>query len=165
MIAIDILVDGLLAAIAGVGFGAISHPPRRAFPYIALLAAAGHSIRFCLMNYLLIDIATASFFAALAIGMGSLKFGKSIYCPMTVLYIPALLPMIPGMYAYRSIFALVMLMQHLKEPLLLEKYMQDMFINSTITISVVFLLSVGATTPIFIFRKRAYSLTRRKRLG
>jgi uncharacterized membrane protein YjjB (DUF3815 family) len=160
-ILVDISTDGLLAAVAGIGFGAISHPPKRAFPYIAFLAAIGHALRFCLMNYLQIDIATSSFFAALTIGMGSLSFGKLIYCPMTVLYIPALLPMIPGMYAYQSIFALVMLMQHLKEPALLGKYMQDMFINSTITISVVFLLAVGATAPIFIFQKRAYSLTRK----
>jgi uncharacterized membrane protein YjjB (DUF3815 family) len=162
MIVADIITDGLFAAVAGVGFGAISHPPRRAFLYIALLAATGHALRFCLMDYLGIDIATASFFAALTIGMGSLWFGKLIYCPMTVLYIPALLPMIPGMYAYRSLFALVMFMQHLKDPELLGKYMQDIFSNSTVTVSVVFLLSAGATLPIFIFQKRAYSLTRKK---
>lgn len=39
MIVLDILLDGLFAAIAGIGFGAISDPPMRAFPYIALLAA------------------------------------------------------------------------------------------------------------------------------
>ena len=40
MIALDILLDGLFAAVAAVGFGAISDPPMRAFPRIALLAAA-----------------------------------------------------------------------------------------------------------------------------
>lgn len=159
---IEILTDGFFAAIAGIGFGAISNPPMRAFKYIAILAAAGHALRFCLMNYLGIDIATASFFAALTIGLGSLWFGKLSYCPMTVLYIPALLPMIPGMYAYKTIFALIMFMEHLGEPAEVEKYMQEIFINSTVTISVVFLLTVGATIPIFIFQKRAYSLTRRK---
>ena len=41
MIAVDILLDGLFAAVAAIGFGAISDPPMRAFPRIALLAAAG----------------------------------------------------------------------------------------------------------------------------
>lgn len=41
MIVLDILLDGLFAAIAGIGFGAISDPPMRAFPYIALLAPVG----------------------------------------------------------------------------------------------------------------------------
>ena len=35
MIAVDILLDGLFAAVAAIGFGAISDPPVRAFPCIA----------------------------------------------------------------------------------------------------------------------------------
>lgn len=96
MILVDILLDGLFAAVAGVGFGAISDPPLRAFRYIALLAAVGHACRFCLMTYLGWDIATSSLFGSLTIGFGSLWLGKKVFCPMTVLYIPALLPMVPG---------------------------------------------------------------------
>ena len=50
MIAADILLDGFFAAVAAVGFGAVSDPPMRAFPRIALLAAVGHALRFCLMT-------------------------------------------------------------------------------------------------------------------
>ena len=64
MILVDILLDGLFAAVAGVGFGAISDPPLRAFRYIALLAAVGHACRFCLMTYLGWDIATSSLFGS-----------------------------------------------------------------------------------------------------
>ena len=60
MIALDILSDGFFAAIAGIGFGAISDPPLRAFKMIAILAAAGHACRYCLMTFLGVDIATAS---------------------------------------------------------------------------------------------------------
>ena len=72
MIVTDILLDGLFAAVAAIGFGAISDPPMRAFPRIALLAAIGHALRFTLMHCSALDIATASLFAAFAIGMGSL---------------------------------------------------------------------------------------------
>ena len=101
MIVTDILLDGLFAAVAAIGFGAISDPPMRAFPRIALLAAIGHALRFTLMHCSALDIATASLFAAFAIGMGSLWLGRGVRCPMTCLYIPALLPMVPGIYAYR----------------------------------------------------------------
>ena len=63
MVALDILSDGFFAAVAGIGFGAISDPPLRAFKMIAILAALGHACRFCLMTYLGVDIATASLFA------------------------------------------------------------------------------------------------------
>ena len=51
MIALDILTDGFFAAVAGIGFGAISDPPLRAFKMIALLAALGHACRFCPVSY------------------------------------------------------------------------------------------------------------------
>lgn len=94
MIVTDILLDGLFAAVAAIGFGAISDPPMRAFPRIALLAAIGHALRFTLIHCAALDIATASLFAAFAIGMGSLWLGRGVRCPMTCLYIPALLPMV-----------------------------------------------------------------------
>jgi uncharacterized membrane protein YjjB (DUF3815 family) len=157
------LIDGLFAAIAGIGFGAISDPPMRAFPNIAILSAIGHAIRFCLMNYLGIDIALASFVAALSIGMGSLPLGKIIKCPMTVLYIPALLPMVPGMYAYKILLSLTRFMQNMKDPVLGPRYIDDIMLNFTITVSVVFMLAIGATLPALIFKKRSMQVTRGRR--
>ncbi len=162
MIALEILSDALFAAVAAIGFGAISDPPMRAFPRIALLAAVGHSLRFCLMNYAQMDIATASLCAAIVIGMGSLWLGRGARCPMTVLYIPALLPMIPGIYAYKTVFSLIMFMQSLNDPGEGMQYMQQFFLNATVSFSVVIMLAAGATLPIFVFNRRAYMLTRRK---
>jgi uncharacterized membrane protein YjjB (DUF3815 family) len=163
MILTNILMDGLLASIAGIGFGAISYPPRRAFKYIAILSAVGHALRYALMNYAAFDIAIASFCASFAIGLLSLWFGRLSYCPMTVLYIPALLPMIPGMYAYKSVLALVMFMQHLKDTVLAEQYLRELSSNFIVTVSTVFLLTVGATILIFIAPRLAYTMTRRNR--
>ena len=85
MIALDILTDGFFAAIAGIGFGAISDPPLRAFKMIAILAALGHACRFCLMTYLGVDIATGSLFWGLLIGLGSFLLWKKLYLPISVL--------------------------------------------------------------------------------
>ena len=151
---------GFFAAVAGIGFGAISDPPLRAFKMIAILAALGHACRFCLMTYLGVDIATASLFAGLVIGFGSLWLGKRVYCPMTVLYIPALLPMIPGKFAYNMVFSLIMCLQNMNDPEQLDKFMGMFFSNSLIASTVIFMLAVGATFPMFLFPHRAFSLTR-----
>ena len=136
MIAADILLDGFFAAVAAVGFGAVS---------------AG------------MDIATASLCAATAIGFGSLWLGKAIRCPMTALYIPALLPMVPGIYAYKTVFSLIMFLQSLNDPGQGMQYMQLFFLNATVSLSVIALLAAGATLPIFVFNRRAFSLTRRRK--
>ena len=163
MIVGDILFDALFAAIAGIGFGAISNPSRRTFPYIAILAAVGHACRYCLMTFAGIEIATATLVGAFIIGMGSLWFGKKVYTPMTTLYIPALLPMVPGKYAYNMVFSMIMFLQSMDDPAERAKYMDMFFSNTVITVTVVFLLAVGATFPMFIFPKRASSLTRHKK--
>lgn len=160
MILVDILSDGFFAAIASIGFGAISDPPLKAFKFIAILAAIGHACRFCLMTYFSFDIASASFISALIIGFGSLWLGGKIYCPMTVIYIPALLPMIPGKFAYKMVFSQIMFIQNMDEPALRTKYMDMFFSNSMITFTVIFLLAIGATLPMFIFHTKAFSLTR-----
>lgn len=159
----DLLLDGLFAAIAAIGFGAISDPPRRAFPRIALLAAVGHALRYGLMTYASTDIATASLCASVTIGLGSLWLGRGIHCPMTVLYIPALLPMVPGIYAYKTVFSLLMFLQSLDDPQQGLSHMHQFFLNATVSFSVIAMLAAGATLPIFIFNRRAFSLTRRRR--
>lgn len=156
----SVIADAIGAAIAAIGFAVISNPPRRAILYAALLAAVGHSIRFVLLKYAGLDLASASFIAAFSIGMLSLVAGYRIFCPATVLYIPALLPMIPGMYAYRTVFSLIKFLQSSGNENEAIHYLLEIFKNGITTASVLFSLGVGATIPIFIFYKRAFSMTR-----
>lgn len=160
MIALDILSDMFFAALAGVGFGIISDPPLKAFRFIALLAAIGHACRYCLMTFAGVEISMGSFVGALLIGFGSLWLGKNVKVPMTVLYIPALLPMIPGKFAYNIVFSQIMFLQNMNNPIERSKYIEIFFSNTMVTCSVIFMLAVGATLPMFIFPKRAFSLTR-----
>ena len=158
-----ILADALGAAIAAIGFSVISNPPRRAILYTAILAAVGPSIRFFLLQYTGLDIASSSFIASFSIGMLSLLAADKLLCPATVLYIPALLPMIPGMYAYRTVFSLIKFLQSSGNESEAIHYLLEMFKNGITTASVLFTLAVGATIPLLIFYKRAFTMTRASR--
>lgn len=65
----SVAADAIGAAIAAIGFSVISNPPRRVIPCTAILAAIGHSIRFVLLQYAGLDLASASFIAAFSIGL------------------------------------------------------------------------------------------------
>lgn len=106
----ETLIRAVCAAVAAIGFGAVSNPSRRSFAVIALLAAFGYALRYVLMQGAGFDIATATLLASMLIGFGSLWLGKVIHSPMTTLYIPALLPMVPGMYAYKAVFSIILFM-------------------------------------------------------
>ena len=107
----SILLDGLMAAIAATGFAVISNPPRRAIAVSAVLAAVGHAFRFYMLHSWTIDISSATFIAAFTIGMLGVMTAKLVKCPAEIFAFPSLLPMIPGVYAYKTILALMQFMQ------------------------------------------------------
>ena len=159
-ILVDMLLDGLFAAAAAIGFGAISDPGVKTFPYIALLAAVGHALRFALINYAGVDIVTGSLAASVSMGMLSMPMGRACHTPMTCLLIPALLPMIPGMYAYRSVFALIMLVQNIGSDMQLLNYLEQFPVNSAVTVMFIGVLAGGSILPVLLFKKQAFSRTR-----
>ena len=154
-----VLFDGLFAAVAAIGFSVISNPPRKAIYVSALLAAVGHSLRFFLMRNTSLDIGMASFFAAFAIGLLSILFAKIIRCPAEVFSFPSLLPMIPGMYAYKTVLGLVKFMQYANDDTS-AAIMVDIFRNGITTVFVLFSLVIGAAIPMFIFYKQSFMMTR-----
>jgi len=163
-IVFEFFLDGLFAAIAGMGFGAISNPPRRAFLYIAILAAAGHMLRHLLMSFMHMDIAFSSLFAGLLIGLLSMPLAYRAATPSTVIYIPALLPMIPGKFAYNTLFSIMMFLRNAQDPELADLYLTKFLSNGLITFSVIFFLTIGSTLPVFILPRKAYQMTRKNKV-
>ncbi len=154
-----LVLDGLFAAVAAIGFAIISNPPRKAILISALLAAAGHAFRYFLIHALELNLPAASFFAALLIGMLSIPFARYIHCPAEVFSFPSLLPMIPGMYAYKTVLGLTRFIQSTHEADSLDSLL-EFFRNGSTALFVLFALVVGVAIPIFIFSQQSFSATR-----
>lgn len=158
---IEVIGDGFFAAIAALGFAIISNPPRRALAISALLAAVGHGLRYFLMHASWIEwnIISSSFFAALSIGLLALPFARAIRCPAEVFSFPSLLPMIPGMFAYKAVQALAKFIgcTGYEDSMM---YIEVFFRNGMTALFVLFALVVGASIPIFLFPKLVFSSTR-----
>ena len=153
-----IIEDGFFAAIAAIGFSSISNPPRKAYLICALLAAVGHSLRFTL-THIQTHIIVASFAAAFAIGTLAIPLARRIKCPAEVFSFPALLPMIPGMFAYRTIQALVKCLINKQEEVF-NHYLYLLFYNGFTCIVIIIAMVVGVTAPIFIFNRISFQATR-----
>lgn len=156
---LPVIEDCFFAAIAAIGFGSISNVPYKAFTGCAILAAAGHGTRTLLMGYCDMSIVWASFIGALVIGLLSIPVSTNWKAPAESMSFPALLPMIPGMYAYRTVQALLLCVQNASEDKFLH-YLYQLNYNGFVCAMVVLLMFIGVTVPIFCFRKYAYSATR-----
>lgn len=160
-IMIDIIEDGLFAAIAAIGFSSISNTPHRAYLTCALIAAAGHSIRYILtlQEFGGMHIIPASTAASFAIGMLAVLLASRIKCPAEVCFFPALLPMIPGMYAYRTIEAVLSCLYHTQEEAF-GHYFYLLAYNGLTCTFIILGMVIGATVPVFLFKKLSFTATR-----
>lgn len=156
------IADGLFAAVAAIGFAIISNPPRKALLICALLACVGHGVRYFLMHNtsLMLDQVTASTIAGFVIGLLSVPFAMRIHCPAECFAFPSLLPMVPGMFAYKAIRDLINIV-HLPDSYTME-YVSRFFSNASLTVLVMFGMVVGCIIPIFIFHRQSFSVTRKQ---
>lgn len=156
---IDFLQDAFFAAIAAVGFAAISNPPKRAYIYCALIAAIGHSARFLMMHESLLGmhIVIASTLAALIVGILAVLLSPIAKTPAETCLFPSLLPMIPGIYAYKTFGGLVMCLYHGHE---FDHYFFLFASNGLTCLFILLGMVIGATAPIFLFKNISFQATR-----
>ncbi len=155
---VEILSDGLFASIAAIGFASISNPPRRIYPYCAFVAAIGHASRYILIN-LGMHIIPASTFAAFCIGLLSVLLSSKSKCPAETCFFPALLPMIPGMYAYRAFAALVLCVCH-QEECMFNHYFYLFSYNGLTCAIIVLGMVIGVNIPVFLLKNTSFQATR-----
>ena len=153
--------DALFAAIAAIGFACISKPPSRAYRCCALIAAIGHSIRYMLVEApgLEIHIVPATLVAATAVGVLAVFLSPYVKCPAETCLFPSLLPMIPGIYAYRSVAGLAMCVLHDNADDF-DRYYTLFAHNGLTCMCILLVMVVGATIPVFMFKRVSFSATR-----
>ena len=155
--------DGFFAAIAAIGFSAISRPPKQAYLWCALIAATGHGFRYVLMQseMMHVHIVIATTLAAFLIGIMSVLLSPKTKVPAETYLFPSLLPMIPGIYAYKTFDGLVMCMYNSGEGVF-EKYFYLFASNGLTCFFILLGMAIGATIPIFMLKKISFQATRHK---
>lgn len=158
----QIFFDALFAAIAAIGFSAISNPPARTFAYSAVIAAIGHSMRFWLMNCDFgpgMNIVPATFAAAFAIGVLAVLLSPKAEAPAETCFFPALLPMIPGIYAYRTFGGFAMCVMADSQELF-SYYFYQFAYNGFNCLCILVSMAIGVTLPVFMLEKISFQATR-----
>lgn len=159
---LEIIEDGFFAAIAAVGFAAISRPPKRAYIVCACLAAVGHSLRYLLMSGDVagMHIVVATALAAFVVGLLAVIISPVAKVPAETCLYPSLLPMIPGIYAYKSFGGLAMCLFGASQANY-QYYFYQFSFNGMMCIFILIGMVLGATLPIFMFKNISFQATRK----
>ncbi len=146
---LGLINDMFFAAIPAVGFALVFNVPRKALAYCALGGAIGHGSRY-IMLYFGVPIEWASFFAATVVGMIGVQWSRRLLAHPKVFTVAGLIPMIPGVFAFKAMIAMVEINHVGFTPellaLCLENFLKAMFIIAG--------LAIGLAMPGLLFYRR-----------
>lgn len=155
---LNIMELALWTGIAGIGFGILFNIPRKAILTVFILSFGVGLIKSVLLK-MGVNIVISSFIAALFVGIFSIPLAHKIHQPPVVFSIPAVIPMIPGYFAYKTVLAMMnftfMEVETEKRLELLDAIFSNGFNMFFILIS----LTLGISLPLLLLRKNTIKKT------
>jgi uncharacterized protein HI_0108 len=141
-----LLDDMFFAAIPAVGFALVFNVPPKALKYCALLGALGHVTRTILMHND-VPIVFATLVGAALIGFIGVHLSHRYLAHPKVFTVAAIIPMIPGVQAYKAMIAIVQIHHYGFSNALFEQMIAS-FINTTFILGA---LVFGLALPGLLF--------------
>lgn len=150
---LTLMEKSLFGGLAALGFGILFNVPVRTLLHISLLGLLGIFLK----NYLLsfdISIILSSFIGATAIGILSLLAAKSKHSPPLVFSIPAVIPMVPGIFTYKTMLGIIKLTG--ETGMDFNKVLSSTINNGLKATFIMMTLAVGVSAPNLIFRRESF---------
>ncbi|MGF1693087.1 threonine/serine exporter family protein [Photobacterium kagoshimensis] len=144
-----LLNDMFFASIPAVGFALVFNVPQKALKYCAIGGALGHGCRFLLMHYGL-PIEWATLCAATFVGMIGVHWSHRFLAHPKVFTVAAMIPMVPGVFAFKAMIAIVEINHKGYNPQLLAALME----NGVKAVFIVAALAIGLAMPGLLFYRR-----------
>jgi uncharacterized membrane protein YjjB (DUF3815 family) len=153
MILLEILIKSFWAGIAAIGFAILFNVPRRTIFSIWSLGAMGGLIKFTAMNFEL-GIVFASFLGAVGIAIVAIQMAHMRNSPPLVFSIPSVIPMVPGVFAYKFMLGMIALTSIEKTDIYLQTLIETVN-NGAKMMFVLISLGTGVAIPMLLTRKES----------
>ncbi|CAM3599312.1 threonine/serine exporter family protein [Parendozoicomonas haliclonae] len=138
----------VMAGIVSAGFGILFSLPMRTLLATVLLGAVGVFVRISLIN-LGWSIIGGSFMAACTIGLLSMFLSWRFHAPCVVFSMPAVIPLVPGVFAYRTMLGILAFTE---KGALDMQLMTSISSNGLNTAFMFLCLAVGVSLPNLLLR-------------
>ncbi|REG92960.1 threonine/serine exporter family protein [Flavobacterium aquicola] len=146
-----LLEKGIWLGFAGIGFGALFNVPRRTLAAIYIMSALGGLLKFYMIS-LEFGLVFAAFCGSSLIGFLSVLAAHYRKAPPMTFSLPALIPMIPGFFAYKAMVGVMKLTAE-KDPEVYSTLFFETAKNGLSACFIILALSAGVAIPLLIARK------------
>lgn len=140
------------SGIAAVGFGILFNIPKKAIFTVFILGFTSGLMKSILLNFH-VNIVISSFIGALLVGFLSMPLAHKIHQPPVVFSIPAIIPMIPGYYAYKTVLSIMSFTFLETNQVKRLELIDAIFSNGFTMLFVLISITVGVLFPLLILRK------------
>lgn len=150
----DILVAAeklIWLGFASLGFAVLFNVPPRTLPLIWILGAVCGGFRLLVIE-LGFGFIQASFAGATLAGIISIWAAHAKHTPPFIFAIPAVIPMVPGAYAYRMMLGVIRLSGEVK-PETYGELLHQTVNNGLNTLFILMSLALGVSLPMLIMRR------------
>jgi uncharacterized membrane protein YjjB (DUF3815 family) len=144
---------GVWLGFAALGFAILFNVPQRTLPFIWLLGALGGITKLLVLHFGG-NIILASLAGAILVGILSIPAAHNKHAPPLVFSIPAVIPMVPGAFAYRMMLGMIKLAGIIGT----ESYsdvLNSAVSNGLKTLFILLSLAAGVAIPMLITRKES----------
>ena len=146
----DYLIFAINAALGAMGFAILFNLP----PRLLTAVGCGGALCVCIKNFLILEFSRSpelgTLIGSMAVGIIAVKAIHWLHTPMQVLIVPAVIPLVPGVFIYRFLFAMINIRNLTVEELLSAA-------QSGMTAALIILaIAIGTATP-QIFASRAFN--------
>jgi uncharacterized membrane protein YjjB (DUF3815 family) len=158
-----IIIKAFWCGFAALGFGVLFNAPARALLPVWIGGFIAGMIKFSMMYPAVgAGVVISSFAAAVMVGVVSIPIAHLRHVTPTIFAIPSVIPLVPGVFAYRTMLGMMMLIKNpgSEQPGLLS----DTVYNGLITFFIIMVLSLGVAVPMLVIRKDSVKNIRLKPL-
>lgn len=149
---ISLFENAFWFGLASLGFAILFNVPERTLPSLFFIAILGGIIKTLALNAG-INISIATLFSSFAIGVICIPAAHNKHAPPLVFAIPSVIPLVPGVYAYRMMIGLISLSSNVN-----AAYQQTLYETINYGLKVLFILlslSAGVALPMLVTRQQS----------
>jgi len=146
-----LLEKGIWLGFAALGFAVLFNVPRRTLGVIYITAVVGGLLKFYLIS-LGIGLVFSALCGSSTIGFLSVFAAHYRKAPPMTFALPALIPMIPGFFAYKAMVGVMELTAE-KDQTLYTKLFFETVSNGLSALFIILALAAGVAIPLLITRK------------
>lgn len=147
-----LLEKGFWLGCAALGFAVLFNAPKRALLVVFIIGALGGLVKIVMVDkgiWLVLSV----FSGATLIGFLSVLAAHKRKAPPMIFAIPAVIPMIPGFFAYKTMVGIIELTA-IKDPVAYSKLFFETVNNGLSAWFVVLALGTGVAIPMLVSRKQ-----------